>query len=127
MKNRVKLRTIDVNGEKYLWSYNFDDSDYVNYPYSYYLFVPKDNNKLKVRVYFTQYAPNMDLGCYLYDGTPCFYKGEKVILNLCRPLFARQMIEYVFNHCCDKSDNGEINITDGDSILTEMGYEEFYW
>lgn len=44
MKNRKKLRTMDVNGEKYLWSYNFDAADYVNYPYSYYLFTPKDNN-----------------------------------------------------------------------------------
>lgn len=126
MKNRNKLRTINIDGARYLWSYNFDDMDFINYPYSYYLFVPENNKKLKIRVYFTKYAPNMNLDAYSDDGTPCLCKGEKIILNLCRPFFARQMIEYVFSHCCSPSASGEINIADGDSLLTAMGYENFF-
>ncbi|MBD5158632.1 MAG: hypothetical protein HDT23_00025 [Ruminococcus sp.] len=126
MKNRVKLRVMNVDGEKYLWSYNYDDMDFVNYPYSYYLFVPENNKKLKVRVYFTRYSPNMNIDTYSDEGTPCFYGKEKIILNLCRPLFARQILEYVFNNMCSKSDVGEINIKDGDNILYEMGYRDFY-
>ena len=34
MKNRVRLRVMDIDGEKYLWSYNYDDMDFLNYPYS---------------------------------------------------------------------------------------------
>ena len=48
MKNRKKLRQMTFNGELYLWAYHYDDRDFDNYPYSYYLFVPKENNKLKI-------------------------------------------------------------------------------
>ncbi|MGN0600160.1 MAG: hypothetical protein ACI4JK_09725 [Oscillospiraceae bacterium] len=125
MKNRDKLRTMTFNGETYLWAYYFDDKDFSNYPYSYYLFVPKDNNKLKVRVYFTRYAPNMDIDAYSREGSICFYKGEEIILNLCRPFFARQIIEYVFEYRCNKSYIGEIDIKDGDTILETLGYTGF--
>lgn len=126
MKNRVNLRQMKIGNDEYLWSYNYDDMDFVNYPYSYYLFAPKNNQKLKVRVYFTKYAPNMNLNVYKYEGTPCLYKGEKAVLNLCRPFYARQIIEYVFRNCCSDTDIGEINIENGDNILTELGYSEFY-
>lgn len=125
MKNRTKLRPMTFNGESYLWAYHYDDKDFCNYPYSYYLFVPKNNDKLKVRVYFTRYAPNMSINAYSEEGTICLYKGEKIILNLCRPFFARQMIEYIFSHCCNKTDIGEIDIKDGDTVLEKLGYTEF--
>ncbi len=116
---------MDVDGEKYLWSYNYDDMDFVNYPHSYYLFVPQNNKKLKVRVYFTRYSPNMNIDAYFDEGTPCFYGKEKIILNLCRPFFARQILEYVFNNLCSKSDVGEIDFKDGDNILYKLGYRDF--
>ena len=47
MKNRVKLRQMTFNGDSYMWAYHYDDHDFKNYPYSYYLFVPKNNEKLK--------------------------------------------------------------------------------
>lgn len=128
MKTRSRLREITFNGETYLWAYHYDDKDFNNYPFSYYLFVPKDNNKLKVRVYFTRYAPNMNIDIYSEEGkkgTICLYKGEKTILNLCRPFFARQIIEYVFRYRCNRSDTGEIEIKDGDTILEMLGYTEF--
>ena len=125
MKNRNKLRTMTFNGETYLWAYHYDDNDFSNYPYSYYLFVPKDNNKLKVRVYFTRYAPNMDIDAYSEEGSICLYKGERIILNLCRPFFARQILEYVFEYRCNKSYIGEIDIKDGDTILETLGYTGF--
>ena len=125
MKNRDKLRTMSFNEETYLWAYHYDDMDFSHYPYSYYLFVPKDNNKLKVRVYFKRYAPNMKLDIYSEEGTVCMCNGEKIILNLCRPFFARQVLEYVFEFCCNKSDVGEINIKDGDMILEKLGYKKF--
>lgn len=126
MKNRVKLRMMMFNEEKWLWSYNYNDMDFINYPHSYYLFVPDDNRKLKVRVFFTRYAPNMNLDAYLDEGTICFHNGKRVVLNLCRPFFARQIIEYVFNNLCSRTDIGEINIKDGDSILENLGYTDFY-
>ena len=125
MKNRVKLRQMTFNGDSYMWAYHYDDHDFKNYPYSYYLFVPKNNEKLKVRVYFTRYAPNMDLDAYSEEGSICLYKGERIILNLCRPFFAKQLIEYVFSNCCNKTDVGEIEIKDGDAILEKLGYTEF--
>lgn len=99
MKNRAKLRQMTFNGNSYLWTYHYDENDLKNYPYSYYLFVPKSNERLKVRVYFTRYAPNMNIDAYSEEGTICLYKGERIILNLCRFFFARQLIEYVFSNC----------------------------
>lgn len=125
MKNRSKLKEMTFDGETYLWAYHYDASDLKNYPYSYYLFVPKDNEKLRVRVYFTRYAPNMDIDAYSEEGTVCLYKGEQVILNLCRPFYARQVIEYVFSHCCCKTDKGETELRNGDHILEELGYTDF--
>lgn len=126
MKNRAKLRNIVVNNKEYLWAYYYDDMDFNHYPYSYYLFVPKNNEKLKVRVYFTKYAPNMNLNIYTHEGTSCLYHGEQVVLNLCRPYFAKQIIKYVFENCCREEDIGEIELRDGDSILMCLGYFDFY-
>ena len=125
MKNRKKLRQMTFNGELYLWAYHYDDRDFDNYPYSYYLFVPKENNKLKVRVYFKRYAPDMAIDIYSEAGTICLYKGERIVLNLCRPFFARQVIEYVFQNCCNNTDTGEVEIKDGDLILNRLGFKEF--
>ena len=125
MKNREKLRKMTFHGETYLWAYYYDDMDFKNYPYSYYLFSPEDNAKLKVRVYFTRYAPNMNIDAYSEEGTVCMYRGKKMVLNLCQPVFAQQVIEYVFSQCCKKTDTGEIEIRDGDAILEKIGYSEF--
>lgn len=125
MKNRKKLRYIVVDGREYLWNYYFDEMDFSNYPYSYYLFVPRENQRLKVRVYFTKYAPNMKIDAYLAEGTICLYKGEQCVLNLCRPYFARQIIAYVFACCCDATDDGEFEIRDGDAVLEALGYSNF--
>ena len=125
MKNRVKLREMTYDGETYLWAYYYDDMDFSNYPYSYYLFIPKDNEKLKVKVFFTRYAPNMKMDIYSEEGTKCLYHGEKIVINLWRPFFARQVIEYVFSHCCKKTDIGDIEIKYGDTILENIGYSEF--
>lgn len=126
MKNRGKLRHIVVKEKEYLWNYYYDDMDFSNYPYSYYLFVPKRNPRLKVRVYFTKYAPQMKLDVYTSKGTICQYHGKQVELNLCRPLFARQMIEYIFANCCHDTDAGELEIRDGERVLEELGYSGFY-
>ena len=125
MKNRNKLRHMTIDNKEYLWNYYYDDMDFANYPYSYYLFVPKSNRHLKVRVYFTKYAPQMNLPVYTSEGTICFYKGVQVTLNLCRPCYARQMIEYVFKNCCRDTDIGEFDIKNGDAILERLGYSEF--
>lgn len=126
MKNRIKLRSMKIDQKEYLWSYNYDDMDFSNYPYSYYLFVPKKNQRLKVRVKFTKYAPQMKLDIYKNEGTVCSFKGQQVILNLCRPYYARQVMEYVFQNYCNENDIGEIDIEDGEKILTEMGFTDFY-
>ena len=126
MKNRIKLRSMKIDKKEYLWSYNYDDMDFSNYPYSYYLFVPKKNQRLKVRVLFTKYAPPMKLNIYKYEGTACLYEGQQKILNLCRPYFAKQIIEYVFENYCSDNDAGEIEIKDGEKILEEIGYSDFY-
>lgn len=127
LKNRVKLRNIKVRDKEYLWSYNFDDMDFVNYPYSYYLFVPKNNKRLKVRVYFTKYEPQMKLNAYSNkEGVECLFDGQKTELNLCRPYFAGQVIEYVFKNICGYTDSGEVSIKDGEKILEKIGYSDFY-
>ena len=126
MKNRGKLRRIVVNGRGYLWNYYYDDMDFTNYPYSYYLFVPEENRLLKVRIYFAKYEPQMNLDIYPGEGTLCQYKGKQVEMNLCRPFFARQMIEYVFDKCCHDTDVGELEIKNGEAILENLGYSDFY-
>lgn len=126
MKNRGKLRPIVVDGKRYLWNYFYDDMDFANYPYSYYLFVPEENQRLKVRVYFTKYEPQMNIDVYPTEGTVCLYKGEQCEMNLCRPYFARQMIAYVFANCCHDTDSGELAIRDGEAVLEELGYSGFY-
>lgn len=126
MKNRIKLRSMIIDEKEYLWSYNYDDMDFSNYPYSYYLFVPKENKRLTVRVLFTKYAPPMKLSIYKDEGTACLYKGQQIILNMCRPYFAKQIMEYVFENYCNDNDTGEIEIKDGEKILEEMGYSDFY-
>ncbi len=117
MKNRGKLRHIIVKEKRYLWNYFYDDMDFTNYPYSYYLFVPADNPQLKVRVYFTKYVPQMNLDVYMGEGTICQYKGKQIEMNLCRPLFAK---------CCHDTDVGEFAIKDGEVILEKLGYSDFY-
>ena len=92
---RSKLRRISVDGKAYRWNYMYDDMDLVNYPYSYYVFVPEENPRFKVRVYFTKYAPQMKLDVYVVEGTICQYQGEPALMNLCRPFFAAQVIRYV--------------------------------
>lgn len=68
----------------------------------------------------------MNIDVYTAEGTPCLYKGEPCVLNLCRPYYAGQMIEYVFANRCHASDLGELEIRDGDAILEAMGYMDFY-
>ena len=58
---RGKLRRISVDGRRYRWNYMYDDMDFSNYPYSYFGFVPEENQRFKVRVYFTKYEPQMKL------------------------------------------------------------------
>lgn len=122
MKNRPAPRTLHIGEKEYLWSYNFDKSDYKNYPYSYYMFSPKDNQKLKVRVYFTQYENPTDI---TPSGTPCIYKGENVILNLCEPSAAKRVAEYVFTELIPDNQTGEVELRDGDEILRNIGYKDF--
>lgn len=126
LKNRGKLRHIIVKEKRYLWNYFYDDMDFTNYPYSYYLFVPAENPRLKVRVYFTKYEPQMYLDVYTSEGTICQYKGRQVEMNLCRPLFARKVIEYVFDKCYHDTDVGEFAIKNGEDILENLGYSDFY-
>jgi len=126
LKNRGKLRRIVVNGREYLWNYYYDDMDFANYPYSYYLLVPKENPRLKIRIYFTKYEPQMNLDIYTSKGTLCQYQGKEVELNLCRPLFARQVIEYVFKNVCHETDVGELVIKNGEAVLENLGYSDFY-
>lgn len=56
----------------------------------------------------------MRLGVEGYDGTVCYYKGEECVLNLCRPYFARKVIQYIFDNCCAETDIGEIEIKNGE-------------
>lgn len=73
---RGRLRQISVDGRAYRWNYYYDDMDFENYPYSYYLFVPEENQRLKVRVYFTKYAPQMNLDCYITGGDSLSVSGR---------------------------------------------------
>lgn len=123
---RGKLRRISVDGRRYRWNYMYDDMDFSNYPYSYYVFVPEENQRFKIRVYFTKYEPQMKLDAYLYRGTLCQDRGEQAVMNLCRPFFAAQVIRYVFAHCCQDTDVGEVEIRDGEAILEKLGYSDFY-
>lgn len=125
MNNRNKLRHLVADDKEYLWNYYYDDMDFTNYPYSYYLFIPKNNQKLKVRVHFSKYVPEMNLNIS-NEGTVCFYGEEQIVLNLCRPYYARQMIEYIFSNCCRNTDTGEIDIKNGEDILEQLGYRDFY-
>lgn len=59
------------------------------------------------------------------EGTVCFYGEEQIVLNLCRPYYARQMIEYIFSNCCRNTDTGEIDIKNGEDILEQLGYRDF--
>jgi len=126
LKNRRKLRHIIVKGKRYLWNYFYDDMDFTNYPYSYYLFVPAENQQLKVKVYFKKYEPQMKLNVYASEGTICRYKGRPIEMNLCRPFFARQVIEYVFCKYCHDTDVGELVIKNGETVLENLGYSDFY-
>lgn len=121
---KKRLRHMTINDREYLWNYFYDDMDFASYPYSYYLFIPKCNPKLKIRVYFTKYAPPMRL--VPDKGTDCFCRGKQAVLNLNRPYFARQMLEYIFQNYCRETDIGEIEIKDGEAVLERIGYSDFY-
>lgn len=68
----------------------------------------------------------MNLAVYPNEGIPCSYQGRQVVLNLCRPYYARQVIEYVFSYCFPDTTQGEISIKDGEAILEQLGYSDFY-
>ena len=68
----------------------------------------------------------MHLDVYTNEGTICQYKGRQIEMNLCRPLFARQVIEYVFDKYCQDTDVGELAVKNGEDILENLGYSDFY-
>ena len=121
-----KLRELTVNGREYLWAYRYDENDLSVFPVmSYLLFVPKDNKRLTVRVFFREYQPDMALGVPNVEAVNCTLKGEDTVLNLHRPSCAARVAGYVFSELCSPDDSGEVRLENGDEILRKPGYEGF--
>lgn len=104
MNNSDELKTTYFFNVFYLYKLHRDVVDHTNIPHAYYLFIPKKNQELTVRVHFYKYAQNKYLESFHY-------------------------IELVFNYIYEEyfkdTRTGEIDIQDGDRILEELGIQDY--
>ncbi len=114
------FRRITVNKEKFLWKYIYDDLDFAKYPYSYYLIVPENNQKITIKIIFSDLEPPMLLDGD--EGTLGTYNGKELYLNLNKPKFVAQIIEYILNSDVDLQQSGILEYEQGEKILYELGY-----
>ncbi len=106
------FRKIKVNNQEYEWHYSFDDYDYC---------MPSTltikNKKTKIIVVF----PLKQSGeyCPFNQGVKAVKDGENITINLNRPFYITEIIEYIFNNY----NVIKHNYYNGLEILTQLGYE----
>lgn len=110
-----KFRKIVVNNLEYKWLYRYDDYDYQNDPYL--LIVPGAFPETTLRIHFSVKEHFL-----LNSGFPAFFQGKPVCINLNRPFFVSQIIQW----CGEREDlfnrTGERHLQ-GLDILREIGYK----
>lgn len=113
-----KFRKIVVDTVEYKWLFRYDDYEYINNPYL--LIVKTIFPEETWRIYF------MTADHFLLNsGFPAIFQGTAVEINLNRPFYVAQIIQY----CMENEEeilqagykNGYRDL-DGIKILREIGY-----
>ncbi|MGN0438264.1 MAG: hypothetical protein ACI4F4_07030 [Lachnospiraceae bacterium] len=115
------FRSVNVRGKLYSWKYVYDDLDFENYPYSYYLIIPDENKKFILKVLFRELEPPMILE--RDEGTLAFFEGKEMYLNLNRPRYVVQIIEYLLAKNIDFNKSETLIYEKGEMIFRELGYK----
>ena len=110
-----KFRKIIVNDLEYKWLFRYEDHDYHKIPYL--LIVAKDFPETTLRIIFPV-KEHFLLNC----GIPAVFQGQQVNINLNRPLFISQIIQW----CSEQEDlfhQAGYRYLNGLDILKAAGYE----
>jgi len=115
-----KLRKIVVHGETYLWRHNYYDCDY-SVPL-YLLILLEKNRTAGVRIKF----PLKDISeiekCMLTSGFKATKNNLEVMINLNKPSYIAEIIQYLANDKIDFSKGKKHLVENGLQLLNEMGY-----
>lgn len=110
-----KFRKIIVNNLEYKWLFRYDDYEYQNLPYL--LIAAESFPKTTLCINFP-----LEDHFLLNSGCPAFFQGQQVSINLNRPFFISQIIQWcgeqeeLFNQTGYQHLNGL-------DILKTIGYE----
>lgn len=106
---------------KYRWRYFNDDLDFANYPFSYLLIIPFEDNKKEIRIIFKKLIPPMLLPGF--SGNRAAKNGEECCINLNEPRYIREITEYLLEEIVDFNIKSKWTFDDGETILVNMGYQ----
>lgn len=121
MKSRKCLRKLILNEEQFLWQYYYDDLEFTNYPFSYYLIVLASNRKFEIRVLFNKLEPPMLLNGD--KGMTAIKDNREVNLNLNEPKNVKDLIEYLMKNEVDFEKQKKWLFEDGEGLFEKMGYQ----
>ncbi|MDE5891538.1 MAG: hypothetical protein K2H45_01310 [Acetatifactor sp.] len=82
-----RFRNITVDHVEYKWLFRYDDYDYINFPYL--LIVTKSSPETTLRIVFP-----IKEHFLLNSGFPAVFHGQQVSINLNRPFFVSQIIQW---------------------------------
>lgn len=109
------FRKIIVDNLEYKWLFRYDDYEYQNFPYL--LITAKASPKTTLHIRFP-----MKEHFLLNSGMPADFRGQQVSINLNRPFFVSQIIQW-----CEKQEDlfgrTGYQYLDGLDILKAIGYD----
>ena len=110
-----RFRNITVDHMEYKWLFRYDDYDYIYFPYL--LVVPKSSPETTLRIVFP-----IKEHFLLNSGFPAVFQGQQVSINLNRPFFVSQIIQWCREQEALFSRTGYQSLN-GLDILKAIGYE----
>ncbi len=121
MQDKTKLPTMTYCDMDYHWAYTYKTMSEHSFSH-YLLFSPTQNPELEI---YVQFSVNKAFGDP-QGGIPCLLHGQPNRLNLSDSETAKQLLGYVLQNWCDETDTGRFDIHNGECILKELGYSDFY-
>ncbi len=121
MQDTTKLPTISLGDMDYRLAYIYKTLSENSFSHHLY-FSPVQNSELELYVHFSVNKPFGDP----QGGISCLLHGQPNRLNLCDSETAKQVLGYLLQNWCDGTDTGRFDIHNGECILKELGYSDFY-
>jgi hypothetical protein len=113
------FRKIVVKNKTFFWLYSFDDYDYSSDSGV----IIKDQEKGKGKWVFIRFCLKNGAYCPFNEGLSALKKAEKVVINLNRPKYIAEMLEYILDYYLQTDEfPSTVECYDGFKILNELGY-----